>query len=140
MKVRELMHKDVVTVLPTATLHDAALKMREQNVGSILIVEEDRSLKGIVTDRDLSLAVAADFKDPKTTHASEIMTKEPVTIEANDDVDSALKMMREGKIHRLPVCEESKIVGLLSTADVAGELKEEMDNFFGLEETLAKTH
>jgi signal-transduction protein with cAMP-binding, CBS, and nucleotidyltransferase domain len=140
MKVREIMHKDVVSVLPTATIHDAALKMKEENVGSILILDDNRSLKGIVTDRDLSLAVAADFKDPKKTYASDVMTKEPITIDANADIDFAVRMMKEGKVHRLPVCENSRVVGLLSTADVAAEIKGELDNFFGLEEALAKTH
>ena len=140
MKVRQIMHKELVTILPEATIHDAALKMKEQNIGSILIVEKDNSLKGIVTDRDLSLAVAADFKDPKTTHAADIMAKYPVTIDADADVDFALKVMNEKKVHRLPVCENNKVVGLLSTADLAIELKEEIDDFFGLEEALAKTH
>jgi CBS domain-containing protein len=140
MKVRKIMHKDLVTILPTATIHDAALKMKEQNVDTILIVEEDNRLKGIVTDRDLSLAVAADFKDPKTTYASDIMAKNPFTIDSEADTDFALRVMNEKKIHRLPVCENTKVVGLLSTADLATELKEELDNFFGLEEAFVKTH
>ena len=140
MKVRQIMHKELVTILPEATIHDAALRMKKENIGSILIVEKNNVLKGIVTDRDLSLAVAADFKDPKTTRASDIMAKYPVTIDADADVDFAIKIMNEKKVHRLPVCENEKVVGLLSTADLAVELKEEIDNFFGLEKALAKTH
>jgi CBS domain-containing protein len=139
MKVRELMNKEIVSILPTATLHDAALKMREQNIGSVLICEDGWNLRGIVTDRDISLAVAADFKDPKTTFASDVMRKNPVTIESSSDIDYALKLMNKSVIRRLPVTENKKVVGILSTSDVATEIKEELNQFMGLEEAFAKT-
>ena len=140
MKVRELMNREIVSILPTATLHDAALKMKENNIGSILICEEGRTLKGIVTDRDISLAVAADFKDPKTTFASDIMRAHPVTVESDADFDFALQLMNKSVIRRLPVCENKKVVGLLSTADMAGEIRNELNQFIGLEEAFAKHH
>ena len=140
MKVRQLMHTELVTILPNATLHDAALKMKEKKVGSILIVEDTEKLKGIVTDRDITLAVAADFKDPKTTFASDIMSKEPVTIQSDADVDYALRIMSESNVRRLPVCESEKLIGILSSADVATEIREELNQFIGLEEAFAKHH
>jgi CBS domain-containing protein len=140
MKVRELMNRDIVSILPTATLHDAALKMKENRIGSILICEEGWNLKGIVTDRDIGLAVAADFKDPKTTFTSDIMKDEPVTVDSDADVDYALRLMNKSVIRRLPVCENKKVVGILSTADVATEIKDELNQFIGLEEAFAKHH
>jgi len=140
MKVSELMNREVVSVLPTATLHDAALKMKEEHIGSILICEEGLRLTGILTDRDISMAVAADFKDPKTTYASDIMKKEPVTIESDADIDYALRLMNKSIVRRLPVCENSKVIGVLSTSDVATEIKDELNQFIGLEEAFAKHH
>ena len=140
MKVSKLMNRDVVSVLPTATLHDAALKMKEEHIGSILICEEGLRLTGILTDRDISMAVAADFKDPKTTYASDIMKKEPVTIESDADIDYALRLMNKSIVRRLPVCENSKVIGVLSTSDVATEIKDELNQFIGLEEAFAKHH
>jgi CBS domain-containing protein len=140
MKVRQLMQKELVCILPDATLHDAALKMKENKIGSILIVEDGGTLKGIVTDRDISLAVAADIKDPKTTLASDIMSKEPVSIPSDADVNYALKIMSDSNVRRLPVCENESVVGILSSADVAGEIKEEINQFIGLEEAFAKHH
>jgi CBS domain-containing protein len=137
MKVRQIMHKELVTVLPTATIHDAALKMKEQNVGSILIIDEGY-LQGIVTDRDITLVVAADFKDPKTVKVSEIMKREIKTVKADDDIETALSIMSKENVRRLPVKENGKIVGLLSSADLATEIKEELNQFFGLEEAFAK--
>jgi len=140
MKVRQLMQKDLVTILPTANLHEAALKMKEKKVGSVLIVEDGGKLKGIVTDRDISMAVAADTRDPKKTHASEIMSTEPVSIQSDADVDYALRIMSQQNVRRLPVCEKERVVGLLSSADVATELREELTQFISLEEAFAKHH
>jgi CBS domain-containing protein len=138
MIVRQLMHKELVTVSPSATIHDVASKMKEFNVGSVLIVEEGWKLKGILTDRDITLTVAADSKDPRTTYAYDVMTADPITINSDADADSALRIMNKANIRRLPVMENGKLVGLLSSADLAAEIKEEFTQFIGLEEAFAK--
>ena len=76
MLIRDIMQKDLVTALQTATLKDVTRKMAEQKIGSVLIVDEKRQLKGILTDRDVALAVAADGKDPRICCASDIMTED----------------------------------------------------------------
>jgi CBS domain-containing protein len=134
------MQKELVTVPPTANLYDAALKMKEKGIGCILIVDGDK-VKGIVTDRDISLAVAAELRDPKKTLGTDIIGKRtPVTIQADADIDYALKVMNEENVRRLPVYENAKLVGMLSSADVATELREEFNNFICLEEAFAKHH
>lgn len=138
MFVRQLMQKEVVTVSSTATVHDAAAKMREYNVGTVLIVEEGWKLKGILTDRDIALAVAADSKDPRTTYAYDVMTADPITVKSDADIDSALRIMNKANIRRLPVMDDGKLVGILSSADLAAEIKEEFTQFIGLEEAFAK--
>jgi signal-transduction protein with cAMP-binding, CBS, and nucleotidyltransferase domain len=90
------------------------------------------------TDRDIALAVAAENKDPKNVCAYEIMTDEPITVASDADIESALRMMSTGNVRRLPVCEKGKLVGMLSSADLASELKEEIDNYIGLEGGFAK--
>ncbi len=138
MLARQIMQKDLVTLLPSSTIFEAAVKMKEYHVGSILIVEEGWKLKGILTDRDIVMTIAADLKDPKTTCVSDVMTADPITINSNEDVDSALRVMNRANIHRLPVTENGKLVGLLSSGDLAVELKEEFSQFIGLGETFAK--
>jgi len=138
MLVRQRMHKELVTVLPSSFVHEAALKMKEHGIGSVLVVEEGWKLKGILTDRDIAMTVAADARDPKTTFVQDIMTTDPVTVSANADIDSALRIMKRANIRRLPVTEDGKLVGLLSSADVAAEIREEFDQFIGLEEAFAK--
>jgi len=138
MLVKQLMRKELITISPSATIHDAASKMKEQNVGSILVVDEGGKLKGILTDRDIALYVAADSKDPRSVHAYDIMTPDPITVDADADVDSALRIMNRANVRRLPVTENGKLAGILSSADLATEIKQEFSQFMGLEEVLAK--
>lgn len=138
MLVRELMHKELAAILPTSTIYEAAVRMKKDKIGSVLIVDEGGGLKGIVTDRDLALAVAADRRDPNSTFISEIMTADPVTIKTDDSIEHALRIMRKENVRRLPVIENGKLSGILSSADIAVELKEEFDNFIELEEVFAK--
>lgn len=138
MLVKQLMQKELVTISPLATIHDAASKMKEQNVGSVLVVDEGWKLKGILTDRDIALYAAADSKDPRSVHAYDIMTPDPITVDADADVDSALRIMNRANVRRLPVTENGKLAGILSSADLAAEIKQEFSRFMGLEEVLAK--
>lgn len=138
MIVKQLMQKDVITCSPSETIHQAAVKMKQYDIGSVLIVEDGSKLKGILTDRDIALKLGAESKDPETTFVSDIMTPNPVSINLNADVDEALKAMNTANVRRLPVMEDGNLVGLLSSADVATEIKEELDQFIGLEGSLAK--
>ena len=138
MLVKQLMRKELVTISPLATIHDAASKMKEQNVGSVLVVDEGWKLKGILTDRDIALYAAADSKDPRSVHAYDIMTPDPITVDADADVDSALRIMNRANVRRLPVTQNGKLAGILSSADLATEIKQEFSRFMGLEEVLAK--
>ncbi len=87
------------------------------------------------------MTIAADLKDPKTIGAGDVMSTDPITITSEADVELALRVMNRAHVHRLPVTESGKLVGLLSSADLAAELKEEFNQLIGLEETYAKyTH
>jgi len=135
MLVRQCMQKNVITCLPSATIQEVARKMAEQNIGSVLLVDEAGKLKGILTDRDIALAVAAEGKDPRATRASEIMTSNPQFTEIDADLEAALRLMNKIHARRLPVTDKGKLVGIISSADVAGAMREQFNQFLGLEET-----
>jgi CBS domain-containing protein len=139
MKIKELMHKEPVTVLMTQSIYDAALMMGERNVGTLIVVDKGHHIKGIVTDRDIALSVAK-FKNLKKVNISDIMSKKIKTIKSSDDIAIALKIMKEDNVRRLPVKDNGKLVGILSSADLAIELKEEMDQFMELEDYFAISH
>ena len=118
MKVRELMTTEPITVEPDATLGEVATLMKQEDCGSIPVVEAGR-LVGIVTDRDIVIRGVAGGTDPKTQRVSTIMSADPVTIGADDDVTEAEKIMADRQIRRLPVIEDGRLVGIIVTAQIA---------------------
>jgi CBS domain-containing protein len=118
MKVRDLMTKQPTTVKPDATLGEVAILMKQEDCGSIPVVEGGR-LVGIVTDRDIVVRGVATGKDAKTQRVSEIMSADPVAIGPDDDISAAEKIMGDRQIRRLPVVDDGKLVGILVTAQLA---------------------
>ena len=118
MKVRELMTTEPVTVEPKPTLGEVATLMKQEDCGSLPVVEGGR-LVGIVTDRDIVVRGVAAGKDPKTQRVSEVMSANPVTIGPDNDVSDAEVKMADRQIRRLPVVEGGKLVGIIVTAQIA---------------------
>ena len=118
MKVRELMTTEPVTAEPNATLGEVATLMKQEDCGSIPVVEHGR-LVGIVTDRDIVIRGIAAGTDPRTQRVSAIMSADPVTIGPGADLSEAEKVMADRQIRRLPVVENGKLVGIIVTAQVA---------------------
>lgn len=119
MKVREVMHEGVTWVDPNASVMDLARKMRDEDIGSIPVGENDR-LVGMVTDRDIVCKGLANGKDVSKMTARDLMTGPIVYCRADEDVEDAVRIMEEHAIRRLPVINENKrMVGMLSMGDVA---------------------
>ena len=118
MKVRELMTREPTTVEPNATLGEVATLMKQDDCGSIPVVQSGR-LVGIVTDRDIVIRGIAAGSDPKTQRVSAIMSADPVTVGPDNDVTEAEKVMADRQIRRLPVVENGKLVGIIVTAQIA---------------------
>ena len=118
MKVRELMTKQPTTVEPDATLGEVATLMKQEDCGSIPVVEGGH-LVGIVTDRDIVVRGIAAGMAAKTQRVSKVMSADPVTVGPDDDVMDAEKKMADRQIRRLPVVESGKLVGIVVTAQIA---------------------
>jgi CBS domain-containing protein len=117
--IRELMTSNPRTIGQDETVVQAAKMMRDEDVGLAPIVDGDR-LVGTVTDRDIAIRVVAEGKDPGSTKAIEIASRELVTIDPQQDLDEALRLMARHQVRRLPVVEEDgKLVGVVAQADVA---------------------
>ncbi|HET8872981.1 MAG TPA: CBS domain-containing protein [Gaiellaceae bacterium] len=122
-KVRDAMTPGVRSVAPTDSLTDAAAAMRDQDVGSLPVVEGDRLL-GIVTDRDIVVRAVADGADPRTMKVGDVSSGDPVTVKPDEDLDDALSLMAHHRVRRLPVVEDGRLVGVVAQADVALAAKE----------------
>ena len=126
-KARDVMTKELVHATPKDTVSHVAQLMKMEDIGPVLIVdnEESRRLVGIVTDRDLVLKVIAEGQDPKTTRVEEVMSKKLVTCRADDDVENAMKAMAQYQLRRIPVVEDdNRLVGIISQADIATRVDE----------------
>ena len=117
--VRELMSTDLSYCTPVDNVYEAALKMKQEDIGIIPIVENNR-LVGIVTDRDLVVRGIAD-KNPGSNKITEVMTTDIVSVSPSDPVEKASELMARHQIRRLPVVENGQLVGMLSLGDLAIE-------------------
>ena len=121
--IRELMTTNPATVEPSAPVVDAARVMKQQDVGPVPVVENGDRLAGIVTDRDIVLRVVAEGGDPQSTTVGEIMSRDLATVDPDQPLDEALRLMARHQVRRLPVCEEDgRLVGIVAQADIATEL------------------
>ncbi|MGH2819687.1 MAG: citrate/2-methylcitrate synthase, partial [Actinomycetota bacterium] len=114
--VQEIMSQPVVTAAPSETVVDAAQRMRDHKVGSVVVVEERRPL-GIMTERDL-VRVAASSVDPAGSKVSEWMTETPEVIEADHDITEAFATFSEHNFRHLPVVSDGQLVGIVSMRDL----------------------
>src|SRR5687767_12837160 len=103
MKCNEVMTKNPVCCLPGDIVSKVAELMKSRDIGPIPIIENEQTMKlvGIVTDRDLALKIVADGRDPKTTKAEAVMTREVVTCRVEDDMQNALDAMFGHKLRRI---------------------------------------
>jgi CBS domain-containing protein len=121
--VRDVMTQNPRTVDAGSTVNEAARVMKEEDVGSVPVLENGR-LIGTLTDRDIVLRVVADRRDPQSTKVIEVASSDLVTIDPQQNLDEALRMMATHQIRRLPVVEEGALVGILAQADAAREASE----------------
>jgi len=118
-KIRDVMTSNPRTIEPSTTVQEAAKLMRDEDVGPIPIVENG-SVSGIVTDRDIVLNVVAEGVDPTSTPVSQIASRDLITIDPEQTLDEALRLMGQHQVRRLPVCEEDgRLVGIIAQADIA---------------------
>jgi CBS domain-containing protein len=112
--VRKIMRKNkMLTTRPGELVAKAAQRMARRNVGALLVLEDGR-LVGIVTERDVVFRVVAGGLDATTTRVAEIMTRNPITIEADLPFGSALVVMHREGFRHLPVMKDGKAVGIIS--------------------------
>lgn len=97
----------------------AALKMRDLDVGSLPVCDENDKLTGMVTDRDIVVRCLAEGGDPSTTRTGELATGEPITIDADAPIEEVLRIMATHQVRRLPVIDGDRLIGIVSQADVA---------------------
>jgi CBS domain-containing protein len=117
--IRELMTKNPCAIDADKPVTYAAKMMRDEDVGLAPIVEGQK-LVGTLTDRDIAIRVVAEGKDPQTVTVREAATTNVVTLDPQQDLDEALRLMAKHQVRRLPVVEEDgSLAGVVAQADIA---------------------
>jgi CBS domain-containing protein len=122
-QVKELMTERPATLAMDASLAEAAMLMRDRDIGDVIVVEGEAAT-GIVTDRDIVIRGIAAGADPNTTPLGQVVSKDLNAVAPDDPVERAIAVMREKAIRRVPVLEGGKPVGVLSIGDLAIERDE----------------
>ena len=119
--IRDVMTSNPCTIDAEKSVAYAAKMMREEDVGLAPIVEGEK-LIGMLTDRDIAIRVVAEGRNPDQVKVRDVASTRLVTVDPQQDLDEALRMMAKHQVRRLPVVEEDgRLVGVVAQADIARE-------------------
>ena len=116
--IREVMTADPRTVEPGDSVVDAARQMAEGDVGAVLVTENG-SVTGILTDRDIAVRVVAEGRDPQGTKVGDACTRDPVCLTVDQSVEDAVGIVREHNVRRIPVVQDGRPAGIVSIGDLS---------------------
>jgi CBS domain-containing protein len=119
MKVKDVMTPNAKAIWLTESLADAARLMWANDCGVLPIIKDGRKVIGLITDRDICMAVAMRDRNPSSISVEEVMTGQVYAVNAEDNVEQALEQMQQLQIRRLPVITpEGELEGILSMNDI----------------------
>ena len=117
--IRDVMTTNPQTLPESTTVREAAEAMRANDIGDVVVVDDNGKLSGILTDRDIVVRVVAEGRDPRTTRIGDIASRDLTAVSPDDPVDRAVQLMRDKAIRRLPAVDKGKPVGIVSIGDLA---------------------
>jgi CBS domain-containing protein len=124
-RVRDIMTADPACVRESDDIVEAARIMKSEDAGVVPIVDGDRRLVGIITDRDIVVRLVAEGRNLLNCKVSEAMTKHIQSVRVDASVDDVMGIMRSANVRRVPVCDQNdRIVGIVSMGDLAIETNE----------------
>jgi CBS domain-containing protein len=116
--VRDAMTEDPRSIGASASVVEAARLMREDDIGSLPITDDEK-LVGMITDRDITTRVVAEAADPNVTSVGHVYSRDLISVEPDNDLEEALQLMARHQVRRLPVVEDGRLVGIVAQADIA---------------------
>lgn len=116
-EIKSIVREQVVSASPDASLTELAELMEAENVGSVVIVEEDRP-QGIVTDRDITIEAVSHGEDPSSVTAADVMGEDLVTVDVESGIFDVLRAMEEENVRRIPATDaDGTIAGIVTFDD-----------------------
>jgi signal-transduction protein with cAMP-binding, CBS, and nucleotidyltransferase domain len=133
MSIADIANARVITTRPSTPLAEVAELMARNDVGTVVVQSTDMPV-GIITDRDLMLAVVAEGMDPDEHSAADVMTHNLVTVSPDAGVFEVTELMSQASVRRMPLVEEAELVGIVSFDDILRLFAEELENLGGVVE------
>jgi CBS domain-containing protein len=119
---------DVVTIAPTAKLHDAIKLLSERRIGALVVTGAGNRVVGIVSERDIVRNLAKHGEKALSISLTEVMTRKVVTCAPQDHISAIMENMTAGKFRHIPVIEDGKLAGIISIGDVVKSRLNEMEH------------
>ncbi|MBN1275702.1 CBS domain-containing protein [Candidatus Woesearchaeota archaeon] len=116
--VKDWMSKPVITIKPDVNILAAAELMTKHNIGCVVVSEDGKKPKGILTERDILGKIIAGEQDPKTTPVGDVMTKKVMTVDVKTSLLDISKIMSKNELRRVLVAEDGKMIGIITSRDL----------------------
>lgn len=124
--------RSIVSIAPDASVFDAIKVMADESIGSVVVLDENGKLAGIVTERDYARKVIVMGRSSKDTRVAEIMTTDVLTAASDHTVNACMEIMTDRKIRHLPVVEDGRVIAMISIGDlvqaIIADQKEEIEH------------
>ncbi len=140
MLVNALMNTAVITASPELSIPKAVRLMAHYDVGALPVTSKDGRLRGMLTDRDITLRCINSDGEPEAMTVGEVMSRRVTSISPDADVREAASLMARRRVRRLPVVRDDKLVGIISLADIARARSCDMEASLALAKISAPGH
>ena len=124
--------RHIISITPDSSVFDAIKLMADKAIGSLVVMDEDEKLVGIVTERDYARKVIIKGRSSRDTHVSDIMSTNVLTAASDHTVNDCMELMTEKKIRHLPVVEDNQVIAMVSIGDlvqaIIADQKEEIEH------------
>ena len=128
MIAKNIMKTKVITVSPSAPITEAALLMRDEDIGALIVADDTEKPVGIITDRDIVISVLAENKDPGEVVVEDIMTRQLHMVQEDTNLFDILRVLSNNSIRRVPVTRRGKLAGIISVDDIVVVVATELAN------------
>ncbi len=133
MLAKNIMKTKVITVSPLVPIAEAALLMRDEEIGALVVVDNEENPIGIITDRDIVVSVIANRENPEEILVKEVMTEKPIyrkliMVGEDTNIFDILRILSKNSIRRVPVARKGKLVGIVSVDDIVVVVATELAN------------
>lgn len=119
MKICDIMSDRVISIEQNEPVSAAARLLKRCNIGALPVCDEKGKLRGMITDRDIVVRCVAADADPDSTRVAEIMSRGIITTDPSEDVQTAVRLMSQDQVRRLPVLDSGRLVGMVTLCDMA---------------------